>query len=346
MFNFKRVTSIFLLVGVLIISTVSVMATNKVDSGGERNIAPVNSKIITEMPSFQPFTGIVREIDKERLTDSQYVFVETDEGKTAYLIVNKETYFVNERELKEGSVVTGYFDANLPIIMIYPPQYSAVVIIVEPEKEENIKVDRFDHELVSSDNMLKLNMGDETKIILQDGKPFSGELTDRDLVVSYEVSTKSIPAQTTPRKIVVLFEEAVPPIYNIPGGTVTPFLPDVGNMEIVVENKVIEAPAAYYNQDNTVMVPLRAITAALGFNVTWDHAKKLVMLDDSFTVTIGDDTYMDISRDKLISLEAAPALVEGRTFVPLHFFREVLTMNSVYVFEEQIVIDNDEDITC
>ena len=51
-----------------------------------------------------------------------------------------------------------------------------------------------------------------------------------------------------------------------------------------------------------------------------------------------------MSRDEPISLGAAPELVGGRTFVPLQFFREVIPMNNAYVFDAQIVINNNEEI--
>ncbi len=43
-----------------------------------------------------------------------------------------------------------------------------------------------------------------------------------------------------------------------------------------------------------------------------------------------------------IKLDSAPELVNDRTFVPLNFFREILKMNNVYVFEAQIVVNNGE----
>ncbi len=364
MSNFKKGALIFVLVVVLSFAAVSAMATNE----GDAKLAPDQpvepsaplpiSETIIEVPSFKPFTGTVLEIrDSEFVAGSQYVFVETDGGDPAYLIVTEETYFVNDRELVEGSVVTGYFDENLPIIMIYPPQYGAVVMIVEP-LEENIKVDRFDDELVSLDNSLKLNITDETEIILQDGKPFTGELANRDLVVTYDVSTRSIPAQTTPLKVVVLFEKADPPVYDLPERDADLLLPPLPSepdrippirniatsMEIVVENRVVEAPAPFYNEDNKLMVPLRAIAEALGFNVSWNGEKQLVTLGDSFTATIGKDAYVDMSRDEPIALGTAPELMAGRTFVPLQFFRDVVPMNNAYVFEAQIVIDNNKEI--
>lgn len=303
--------------------------------------SPAGSTLISEDPSFVPFRGTVMYIrEGEFDTGLKYVFVEREDGKTAYLVVSEKTYFATDNELVEGATVTGYFDENLPIIMIYPPQYSAVVIVVEP-LEGSIKVDRFDENLLSLDKMLELNVGDETEVMLQDGTTVAGELEGRNLVVFYEMATDSIPALTTPEKIVILSEQSLPPIYSLP---VDPdhYLPELEGMDLVVENRIIEAPEAYYNRDKKVMVPLRAIGEALGFNVGWDAERKLVMLGDSFTASIGKDAYVNMKFDESISLGAVPELIDGRTFVPLDFFRKVIPMNNAYVFEAQIVIDNNE----
>ena len=88
--------------------------------------------------------------------------------------------------------------------MIYPPQFTASVII--NGDFINIAVDRFDDDLISYDGLLMLSIGDETEIILQDGELFDCELAHRKMVVLYDISTRSIPAITTPSKIIVLFE--------------------------------------------------------------------------------------------------------------------------------------------
>lgn len=329
------------------VTAVGALAANEGVSARENGIAelpdqdPPIVEVTDEVPSYRPLTGTILEISEaEFAADLTYVFLETEAGKNVYLVISEETYFVNGREMAEGDLVTGYYDENLPVIMIYPPQYAAVVMVVEP-LEDNIKVDRFDEELLSSDQELELNITAETEVIGQDGEPFSGELAKKDLVVIYDQSTDSIPALTTPLQVVVLQDDQTA-AHPRKGGPAAPYLPDVRSMELVVEDEIIEAPAAYYSQDHTVMVPLRAVAEALGFNVAWSGEKQLAMLDDSFTVTIGADTYVDMSRDEPINLGAVPELVEGRTYVPLQFFREVVPMNHAHVFETQIVIDNRE----
>lgn len=175
---------------------------------------------------FKSFTGTVKEIrESEREKNTTYVRLESKEGNEAYLILTKDTYYINDEEIVIGSEVTGYYDANAEMIMIYPPQYAALVVMVS-NKQQNIKVDLFDTDLISADNSLKLNVSKDTKIVSKDGKPFKGDLINRKLAVFYGASTRSIPAQTNPDKVVVLSEPLVPDAddnsyYGFFKGTVT-----------------------------------------------------------------------------------------------------------------------------
>lgn len=156
--------------------------------------------------AFKAFTGTVKEINLRTDNGLKYVSVENESGETAVIVISKDTYVVDNAEIKAGAVITGFYDATAPMIMIYPPQYNAEVVALV-EKGKNIKVDRFDENLLSSDLWLKLNISKDTEIITEDGKAFKGNLKNRDLVVFYGATTKSIPPQTTPTKIVVLSDK-------------------------------------------------------------------------------------------------------------------------------------------
>ncbi len=154
---------------------------------------------------FISFRGMVREISI--LSDNKnywnYLLVENEDGSVANLITTPDTYFAYNVLITVGSVVTGYFPANAPVPLIYPPQYLTTAIVLEP-LYQNIKVDYFDEDLVSMDGMLKLNIENETTIQNQDGTPYVGSLGDQLLVVYYGASTRSIPALTTPMMVIVL----------------------------------------------------------------------------------------------------------------------------------------------
>lgn len=283
---------------------------------------------------FQSFTGKVTEARVlEDNTGRTFISVEGEDDQIGTIVITKDTYVTSQNEIKVGDTVTGYYNSNAPMILIYPPQYNAEVVVVH-DTEENVKVDIFDKDLVSSDNSLQLNIADETKVILENGEAFDDELANRKLVVSYTISTRSIPAQTTPSQVVVLLEDE-----KTDNGSEV--IGDVSKMDIVVENKKITAPSAYLNENGTVMVPVRAIVEALGGEVQWDSELNSVMIGKGISFTLGKDYYVYM-KTAPITLGDAPELVDGHTFVPLSFFREVMKLNNAYVFEGQIDINNGE----
>jgi hypothetical protein len=165
---------------------------------------PENGK---KQVAFNSFTGTVKEInDLQAEKGLKFVSLESDLGEKATIVISNDTYVVDNAQITEGAVITGFYDATAPMIMIYPPQYRAEVVNLV-EKGKNVKVDRFDENLLSSDLWLKLNISEATEIITEDGKAFDGNLKNRNLIVFYGATTKSLPPQTTPTKIVVLSEK-------------------------------------------------------------------------------------------------------------------------------------------
>lgn len=303
-------------------------------------IVPISAPVLREEQkvNYMSLAGIVKEINVSNVQGSnlRYVLVEDADGQLANFVVAEDTVFVTDTPLEVGARVIGYYDADLPMIMIYPMQPKAEVMAVELPEGLSIKIDRFDASLLSYDKELKLNISPETEIIQQDGSEFIGELDGRKLVVLYSITTKSIPPQTSPIRVIVLYEKAVP----IEHEGLTPEQ-DITITGIVVENVQIEAPTPFITDSGIPMVPLRAIAEALGYAVGWDDVTASVTLGSDITLPIGRDHYTN-KNGAPISLLIAPIIVEGRTFVPLAFFREVVPMNNAYVFEGLVVIDNGE----
>jgi hypothetical protein len=134
-----------------------------------------------------------------------YKLISVDNGLGALVnfVVSPKTYFVDQVMVSVGDQVTGYYDGNAPALLIYPPQYQAIVM-VKNSPFQNVKVDYFNTELESSDGRLRLNISPYTQIVLTNGQHFSRTPANRDLIVIYGPITKSIPAQTTPYRIIVL----------------------------------------------------------------------------------------------------------------------------------------------
>ena len=161
------------------------------------------------MVNFKSFHGVVTQIDDFSIGQNgekegcyKLMTVEDSTQGIVNFVVSPSTYFVNQEIVTPGDRVTGYYDGNAPVPLIYPPQYRALVVVKE-NNNQNVKVDFFNNQLVSSDGQLQLNVSPYTLILLKNGQPFSKSLANRNLIVIYGPTTRSIPAQTTPYKIIV-----------------------------------------------------------------------------------------------------------------------------------------------
>ena len=134
---------------------------------------------------------------------NKLISVENASGGLVNFVVSPATYFVDHVMVEIGDRVTGYYDGDAPALLIYPPQYQALVM-VKDNPYQNVKVDYFNNQLESSDGQLKLNISPFTRIVLTNGQAFSKRPANHDLIVIYGAVTQSIPAQTTPYRIIVL----------------------------------------------------------------------------------------------------------------------------------------------
>ncbi|KZN99292.1 hypothetical protein [Bacillus badius] len=162
------------------------------------------------MINFKSFRGYVTMISDFVISQNDeetgcYKLISVDNGSGALVnfVVSPTTYFVNHATVAVGDWITGYYDGNAAIPLIFPPQYRAIVMAKETPYQ-NVKVDYFNNQLVSSDGKLRLNISSYTPILLQNGQTFSGKPVNRNLIIIYDFVTKSSPVQTTPSKIIVL----------------------------------------------------------------------------------------------------------------------------------------------
>ncbi|GAA0725054.1 hypothetical protein GCM10008905_19780 [Clostridium malenominatum] len=162
------------------------------------------------MENFKSFHGTITMINDfwtnasgEGLGCYKLISVQNEYGDLVNFVVSPSTYFVDHVTLSVGDRVTGFYDGNAPVPLIFPPQYRALVM-ARDTSYQNVKVDYFNSQLVSSDNTLKLNIGPYTQILLENNQLFTNNPTNRNLIVVYGPTTRSIPAQTTPYKIIVM----------------------------------------------------------------------------------------------------------------------------------------------
>lgn len=265
-------------------------------------------------PQVQPtFIKIAGTVDNVEVRDNATYYTIKEGENTNVFVVNKDTLVFDntgkEVKIKEGDKVTAYNYGNKPMLAIYPPQYNPEVIIVETEEMGSVAVGTFDEDLLNEEYALKLNVNEETEVSSVSGKDVTvADLPEQNLLVFYAITTRSIPAQTPPTKVIVLdniIQEADP-------------------TEAAVQ-AIIESD--FYEVEGIKMVPLRLIAEEIGYKVTSTGTGALVSKGAlSFTITLGQKKYG--YNKALRQFEVAPALLESyKTYVPVTFVDDLLNKN-------------------
>lgn len=147
-------------------------------------------------------TGIIERISP--MQDSccnRIISVRTPNGIINF-ILSPGTYVVDNTPLRIGMRISAFYDANLPVPLIYPPRYQAA-FISRTEPGESIMAAYFDENLLSAEDPLKLFLDSGTRISTANGQPFTCDPGGHFLLVYYRATTRSIPPQTTPDRIIV-----------------------------------------------------------------------------------------------------------------------------------------------
>ena len=80
------------------------------------------------MENLNAITGTVQRI--QPISEDccrQMITIQNAEGVHNF-IISPETYVIDMIRIRPGMTVTAFYDANLPVPLIYPPQYQAVII--------------------------------------------------------------------------------------------------------------------------------------------------------------------------------------------------------------------------
>ncbi|MEG0261244.1 MAG: hypothetical protein RR651_15365 [Lysinibacillus sp.] len=161
------------------------------------------------MVNFKSFRGIITQFSdfstgQNGAAEGCYklMTLEDGQGSIVTFVISPSTYFVNQEIVTLGDWITAYYDGDAPVPMIYPPQYRALIVVKE-NNYQHVKVDFFNNQFVSSDGQLQLNLSRQTPIFLKNGQPFLKSPANRNLIVIYGPTTRSIPAQTSPQEVIV-----------------------------------------------------------------------------------------------------------------------------------------------
>lgn len=92
---------------------------------------------------------------------------------------------------------------------------------------------------------------------------------------------------------------------------------------IVINNEAVST--TYINDNNQVMIPLRAVAEPLGYEIDWDDSTKTITLSKGNSVSYVKVGYDEYTVNKMVMpLGTAPVIVDGTTYVPVEFLDQVL----------------------
>jgi len=288
--------------------------------------------------------------------DRDFFVVVEDENMDMYprvsFLVDHESV-VLEENLEIGMEIAVIFDINKSLMVVSDGILNARALALG---NTGLTIDRFNQSdifqlpdtrggFLGSDSNLFIHINAETEIIFQDGTPFDGdliELENRIFAFTAEYVMWSYPGQTSPDKIVILFEQAEHPLLELTQEDLDLMwdnMFDPETVQVFVNSEAIDMPTPFINrEDGFVMVPVAYIAEALGYPVVGEG--EALIVGHGTTFTIGVDEYF-FARMAPIQLGAAPQLHDDNIFVPLHFFGHVFPEGS-YVADGHIFITSAE----
>lgn len=276
---------------------------------------------------------VQKEEDKENSQEGIIFHIDED----VLLLSDKTMEQVQKDYLEENMKILVFYEADTPMTMSLPPQATPDGIVVRENKNlRSIKVSNFNDELVSLDNQLKLNIQEDTIMVDRDGQKVEKEdLKGEDLLVFYSVTTRSIPAQTSPQAVILLdefdldldidFDEELTVFDKVIIEKQANGKPSTDEKGIkVLEDKI------YRNEEGVLMVPLREVGEALGYEVNWDVEKRAAQLTKGAQWTevvigegtVGEDNYNFAKM--IVKLGTPPVLKDSTAYVPVNFIEEIL----------------------
>ena len=304
---------------ILLIGLALSMLTSSFGVFAEEEIMPINAEeeimLIAEEEETMPISEEGEEpAEIEEVTASSITIEEVE--------ISKEKEYALIYDNSGNKLTADDLTENQKALLFKDGEEEIAVIIVDEEVASAASIDTFTvsetlGEYVDTMNNLAINVSDETVIVDTEENALTKEDIDgKKLMVFYTFATMSIPAQTTPEKIVVLADDE-----------------EAAEEEVTVE----ETNVTYTVKEESIIkdgglttLPLREAAEGLGYEVGWDDTLKKITVG---TVPMGVNFVLGVNeynkaRMTPFTLEKAPELVIfgdfGVTYVPASFFTEVL----------------------
>jgi copper amine oxidase-like protein len=300
-----------------------------------------------EIKEYMTYEGHIVDVNKENGNMSIWVQKEDDKENSqegtifhidedTLLLSDKTMEKIEKDHFKKDMKVLVFYKADTPMTMSLPPQATPDGVVVLENKDVHFtKIANFNDELVSMDNKLKLNIQEDTPMVDTNGEKVEKEdLEGENLLVFYDKTTRSIPAQTNPHKVILLdemdmdfdFDWDFDEDLNVFDKIVID-REDEKDLEIKLEDQM------YRDEKGVLMVPLREAGEALGYKVTWDVEKRAAQLTKGAQWTevvigegtVGEDNYNFAKM--IVKLGTPPVLKDSTAYVPVNFIEEVLQMD-------------------
>ena len=234
-----------------------------------------------------------------------------------FVIDQKTNQLVSLDDIEEGMTITGIIPANAPMTLSLPPQTNSVLGFIINSDVGSLDLDFYNEELVNSKNTLKINSTEGTNLIAANGNKMAlteDDLQGAELLVLYTVSTRSIPAQTTPETVILLTSAA-----------------DLAQEEQLQQKEIQQLPADGEDE----MVALRNNLENKGYKVTWNGMNKPITIQNStyiYTINTGSVTYTrepvatssELQRETF-QFQTAPELQNNETVLVEQSFIDALT---------------------
>ena len=152
-----------------------------------------------------------------------------------------------------------------------------------------------------------------------------------ELLLWYDVMALSMPAQANADKAIILRQPVVnADDENNEAVTENTLSVALEACKITVNQKELAGQKPYKNANGDVMVPVRAVAEALGYEVVWMKGSDNVIVKQgakSATFTLGNNNYG--ANKMLVKLNSAPQVKNCTTYVPADFFAQALDVQVV-----------------
>lgn len=161
------------------------------------------------MARYATIYGIVSSISPFNTSVSDHTcsllfLVNTQNLGQVNFIVSPQTYVLEQNTFQPGQTIVAIYDTSVPVALIYPPQYRAV-IVAKNDDGYMAALDYFDEDLLNISQNMQLNIPEDgtTSVLLSNGQNFLYNPGGHYLFVLYMFGSDDIPEVITPQKVIV-----------------------------------------------------------------------------------------------------------------------------------------------